>query len=159
MSIIRILLHDSEPRWRVSRSAAISVFLLVLAGAVAIAHWWPRPAQLPDTLRGRWTTTAPSFTGRELIIGSRTLGFRVDAEGPEQIYPVTARRISARGSTQVVRIEYRAPEGRSVITLSLSPDGIRLSNRREALWTRVESITPGRSEQLKLTPIHTRSRE
>lgn len=159
------VLHGPPPpvtrtrQWVVSRSAATSAFLLVLALAVAIGYWWPQPVQLPDNLQGRWTTTSPSFTGRELVIGSRTLGFRVDPEEPEQIYIVTARRITPRGSAQVVRIEYQAPEGRSVITLSLSPDGIRLANRSEALWTRAGSMSPGRSEKLRFTPIHFRSLE
>ncbi len=156
------VLHEPPPpatqtrRWAVSRSAAISAFLLVLAGAAAVGHWWPHQTQLPDNLQGRWTTTAPSFAGRELIIGSRTLGFRVDAEEPEQIYPVTARRITERGSAQDVRIEYQAPEGRSVIALSLSPNGIRLSTRSEALWTRAGSTPAGGVEKLRFTPIHTR---
>ncbi len=141
------------------RSTSLSAFLLVSATAIAVVLWWPEPVQLPEALQGRWTTRAPAFTGRELIIGSRTLGFRVDPEEPEQIYPVTARRITARGDARDIRIEYDTPEGRFTVVLSLSPDGIRLANRSEVLWTRAESMSPGRSEKLRFTPIHSRSLE
>ncbi len=142
-----------------SRFTPLLIILLAAASAIAIVRWWPEPVRLPDALQGRWTTTAPSFTGRELIIGSHTLGFRVDPEEPEQIYPITARRITPRGLAKDVRIEYQAPEGRFVITLSLSPDGIRLSNRSEVLWTRIDSMSPGRSEKVKFTATHFRSLE
>ncbi len=141
------------------RLAPLLVILLAAASAIAIVHWWPEPVRLPDALQGRWTTTASSFTGRELIIGSHTLGFRVDPEEPEQIYPITARRISTRGDTRDVRIEYDTPEGRFTVVLSLSPDGIRLANRSEVLWTRAESTPPGQAEKLRVTPIHFRARE
>lgn len=147
--------RERRPR----RSTALSAFLLATASAIAIVHWWPEPVRLPDALQGSWTTSAPAFTGRELIIGSRTLGFRVDPEEPEQIYPVTARRITARGDARDIRIEYDTPEGRFTLVLSLSPDGIRLANRSEVLWTRTESTPSGHDEKLRVTPIHTRSLE
>ncbi len=118
------------------RSTALPAFLLVAATALAVVRWWPEPVRLPEALLGHWTTTAPTFAGRELILESRSLGFRVDPAQPEQRFPVIARRITPRGDAQDVRIEYDTPEGRFTLVLSLSPDGIRLANRSEVLWIR-----------------------
>ncbi len=126
-----------------SRSTSLLALLLVAATAIAMVRWWPEPVELPEALRGHWVTTNPSFTGRELIVEPRSLGFRAGSGEPEQVFPVAARRIAERGDARDFRIEYVTPEGRFTITLSLSPDGIRLANRSEVLWMRsTPSITP-----------------
>lgn len=136
---------SSRRRWThlPSRSRSFLALLLVAASAIAMVRWWPEPVQLPEALQGRWTTTAPAFTGRELIVEPRSLGFRAGPGEPEQVFPVAARRIEERGDARNFRIEYDAPEGRFTLILSLSPDGVRLANRSEVLWIRgTPSITP-----------------
>lgn len=103
---------------------------------LSVLRWWPEPVTLPETLQGYWTTSDPAFSGRALLVERASLGFRVGGDQPVQVFPVRHRLLRSHGAVQEVRVDYEAPEGVFTITLSLSPDGLRLENRSEVLWTR-----------------------
>ena len=95
-------------------------WLLISCGILAILCGWlylpslRRPLEeMPATLLGAWTTTAPDYADRGFWIGKRKVAFRVGPNPADVIvYPVariTVRRRS--GDTTTYDIEYAADGG------------------------------------------------
>ncbi len=123
-------------RWALIGVGVVAALVLMVLGRP------PAPpgdsvAGPPAEAVGRWTTRAPRYAGRALVVGPSEVQLEMGDAGPPVQGFISEVRTWQEGSNTVVRLEYRTVDGAQILEMILqAPDRMRLRNPPEVVWTR-----------------------